>query len=325
MRVKNSSITKYGKNIFKMKQYYPGVINIKNKKEAKSFKEKIIVFNPVVFSHKINYHEEVVKVEKIYIFKNKRQQNRSKKKKNTLLFISCCVLSIVEIFQFHPLAFADEVTNGNYSIDIGNIDTNPQPTQKPIAIPTPTPYLQVLGTQTSTSEFTTGQNYTVTPSSDSFSVSFPQSIIDFGILSSTNPVIRTSTISFSSPEVGAEIVAYENQPLQSVTKDIIQNTSCDNGACTPDIAAAWDNTLTYGFGYRCDSSQTNICDPQFSSTDYFKQYPSDTLGQPPTHLMTTYTNSAHNSAIVTYKVNISGTQKSEGYYNSITYLAVPNF
>ena len=108
-------------------------------------------------------------------------------------------------------------------------------------------------------------------------------------------------------------------------KDTIQDTTCDNGSCTPDIAALWANTLTYGFGYRCDSIDTNLCDQQLSTSNYFKPYPSEALNQSATAVLTTLTKKSQNTGTVTEKVNISGTQKTVSYNNSITYLAIPNF
>jgi hypothetical protein len=235
-------------------------------------------------------------------------------------FCGLVVLSQFSLFLFQSSpVYADTISNNNYSIDVGTIDTNPQPTEKP------KPQSQVLGIQTPKPEFTTGPDYTVNTSNNSFSVQFSQNSIDYGILSSTNPVIRTSTISFSDPTFGAEILAYENHPLFSSGNAIIQNTNCDNGACSSVTAALWNNTLTYGFGYRCDSQDQSICDQQFSISNYFKQYPDDSLNELAETVMDDFGNNKESNAIITDKVNISGTQKTGSYNNNITYLAVPNF
>jgi hypothetical protein len=244
---------------------------------------------------------------------------RNKKKEPNFLLITSCLLLISVAFHFPSIANADTLSNGNYSIDVGNIDTNPQPTQIQKKQP------QILGISTPQPEFTTGTNYTVNTSNDSFSINVLQNTVDYGILSSTNPVIRTSGISFSDPKFGAEILTYENHPLESAKNDNIQNTSCDNGDCSSFIAAVWTNTLTYGFGYRCDSQDPTLCDPQFANSNYFKQYPEDSLNEPAEPLMISKGNTRQNKAVVTYKVNIPGTQKVTAYYNSITYLAIPGF
>ena len=258
----------------------------------------------VVFFYKMNYHEGA---------------NKMKRKQRTIHYHLLLVTFCLILFAILPTAFADEVSNGNYSIDVDNIGTNPQPTQTPI-IPTP----QVLGTKT-VSAFTTGPNYTVTTSNDPFTFTLSQNTIDYGILSSTNPVIRTSGITFSNPRAGAEVIANENHPLIFAPNNVIPNTSCDNGDCTTEIASLWENPLTYGFGYRCDSTQPEVCDQQFLTANYFEQYPDAASNQLPEIVLTDAPNSKITKATITYKVNISGTQKSGGYYNSITYLAIPNF
>jgi hypothetical protein len=225
-----------------------------------------------------------------------------------------CLLVYLFILLLPQDTAADTVSNGNYSIDVGSIDTNPQPTPKP----------QVLGTNNiKTNDFTTGTNYTVNAPSNKLSLKLSQNIIDYGILSSTNPVIRTSEIFLTENLLGGEIISYENNALRSAANSVIQNTSCDNGVCTPEIAAEWNNTLTYGFGYRCDSTQKYICDSQFSSSTYFKPFADISLEHTPDTVIET--GKGNSQATITYKINISGTQKTGGYYNSITYLAIPNF
>ncbi|HWY78893.1 MAG TPA: hypothetical protein VNW29_00890 [Candidatus Sulfotelmatobacter sp.] len=211
---------------------------------------------------------------------------------------------------------ANTISNNNYSIDVRKIDTNPQPSLKIRAI---------RENNIEIKKFTTGPNYTSTASNDTFSINLPQNIIDYGILSSTNPVIRSSQISFLNPQLGAEILTVENHPLFSVTNDVIQNTNCDNGACTSITASLWKNTLTYGFGYRCDSANSMFCDQQFSFSNYYKQYPDNSRNQDYQMLLINKSGSTLSKVNITYKVNISGTQKPGGYYNSITYLAIPNF
>jgi hypothetical protein len=212
------------------------------------------------------------------------------------------------------MASADTVSDNNYSIEVNTIDTNPQPTPK----------AQVIGTNNiKINEFTTGPNYTVTAPNNALSIQLSQNTIDYGILSSTNPVIRTSNINLTNTFLGGEVLSYEDHPLLSTANAVIQNTSCDNGACTPEIAAVWNNTLTYGFGYRCDNSQKNVCDSQFSYSSYFKPFSDVSADHTPETVMLTGRGTSQTT--ITYKVNISGTQKTGGYYNSITYVAIPKF
>lgn len=234
------------------------------------------------------------------------------------------VLIILIHLTFYYLVFpniviGNTVTNNNYSIDVGTINTNPQPTSPPQKN-------QVLGISTYTPNyFTTGPNYKVTTSESSLLFESSQSLIDYGILTSTNPEIRTSDLTLSSSQVGGQILSDEDHPLSTSTNDVIQNTTCDNGSCSPFIAAIWTNTLTYGFGYRCDSELNEVCDTQFSSINYFKQYSDDPENQNLVPIVTNMGGINPIQATITYKVNISGTQKTGGYSNTLTYIAIPNF
>jgi len=267
----------------------------------------------VVFWNKMIYHEGKMTSENFY----SKTFKKNKTAKIAFSFLSILLLSAC---AFSQQANADTTTNGNYSIDVRNIDTNPQPTQTPQKSAA-----QVLGLQSPKPEYTTGPDYTVNTSNDTFSLNLSQNIIDYGILTSTNPVIRTSALSISNPINGAEILTYENHPLQDATNDVVQNTTCDNGSCSQDIAASWTNTLTYGFGYRCDASGDIACDDQFNESDYYKNYPNDSISQQPSLLVSRGERNSNDKATLTYKVNISGTQKNDGYNNTITYLAVPGF
>ena len=114
----------------------------------------------------------------------------------------------------------------------------------------------------------TGKNYKVKagfeyiyPSKANFSFNVSQTIIDFGTLSATNPVTRTTNLTVINPSGGYTVLAYEDHPLLTTNGATINDTTCDNGACSDTLPALWTNTLTYGFGYRCDNLQENDCEP----------------------------------------------------------------
>ena len=217
--------------------------------------------------------------------------------------------------HFPQLAVAETLSNYNYSIDVDAIDTNPQPVVK-------APH-EVLGsvTQSLKNEFHTGTNYNVNANNDTFAFSLSQDAIDLGILSGTNPVIRTSQISLTN---AGQVLTYENQPLTSQDKTTIPDTTCDDGNCSENTSSPWLSSLTYGFGYRCDSDD-KVCDPQFNTSKDYKQYPDTTRNEAAQPAMTSKETNQTASSMITYKVTISSTQKQEGYYNTITYLAIPNF
>lgn len=160
-----------------------------------------------------------------------------------------------------------------------------------------------------------------------FSFSLSQSLIDFGILSPTNPVTRNTilTVNNRSGE-GYSVNASENHPLQSAASgQTIPDTTCDNGSCTQLISGVWDNALTYGFGYRCDPISDRDCADGFGNNASYKQFADAGKGQAPQAVMFSGKNGGTKKAKITYKINISGTQPAGSYANTITFIAVPSF
>jgi hypothetical protein len=215
-------------------------------------------------------------------------------------------------------SYAATTSSPNYSIEMDQIDTsNPEPTSPP-----PLVHQQINAIMSAGSK---NHPIDITSSQDSFSVNLSQDFIDFGPLSATNPVIRTSDISFTSPARGAKVLLSENRQLMTTEKNIIPDTSCDNGACSHILPANWSSNLTYGFGFRCESSLEDVCDTSFSNSDNFKQFADTSANELPQTIILSNQSKLSTQSRIIYKVNISGTQAVGGYSNTITYLAVPNF
>jgi len=161
-----------------------------------------------------------------------------------------------------------------------------------------------------------------------FSISLSSDIVDFGILSPTNPIIRTVDLStYSLPVYGYSVISFENEPLtaiQSVNKTLIPDTTCDNGECDDQNASEWINTLTYGFGYRCDNLIGADCDSSFAKTNSYKHFPDISSNDDPQSIAAGF-GSKDKKIRISYKVNISGTQAQNIYKNTVTYIGVPNF
>lgn len=161
-----------------------------------------------------------------------------------------------------------------------------------------------------------------------FSISLSSDLTDFGSLSPTNPVIRTIDLSVNSLiAYGHSVIVSENESLSTIpssSKAFIPDTTCDNGGCSAENANKWNNTLTYGFGYRCDNITGVNCDASFATPDFYKHFPNIANNDDPQSIMAGI-GSNNQEARISYRVNISGAQDQGVYNNIITYIAVPNF
>lgn len=161
-----------------------------------------------------------------------------------------------------------------------------------------------------------------------FSVSLSSTTIDFGILSPTNPIVRTVDLSVYSLSIpGYSIIASEDHPLQmnpDTSGANIPNTTCDNGECTHEKAGVWINTLTYGLGYRCDNIIGSDCDSSFSNANFYKHFADTSASELPQSVMSGI-GSKNKGVRLSCRVNVSGNQAEGIYANTITYIAVPNF
>lgn len=149
-------------------------------------------------------------------------------------------------------------------------------------------------------------------------------MIDFGSLTAGNPVTRTNSIIVSNGSAyGYSVTAQENHALLSPpTGSFIPNTTCDNGLCTPTTSDIWTNSLTYGFGYRCDNISGTDCVSGFTSSNNYKEFAASPSAAT---VMTSATAGSNRTIQITYKVNVSPTQSTGLYSNLITYIATPKF
>lgn len=191
--------------------------------------------------------------------------------------------------------------------------------------------LNITGGQTAPGRYS-GTNYVVRAGFQYISSIIPfyfkidNIVIDFGTLSPTNPVTRTSRLTIDNQSAGGYVVtAQENHQLFVPSSgQIIPDTTCDTGNCNDTTAGLWSNTLTYGFGYRCDPVTTNYCPSDFNTADYYKQFADASKNESPVTVMSGQSG-RNQQATITYKVNISSTQPAGLYTNAITYIATPTF
>lgn len=225
------------------------------------------------------------------------------------------------LFTFALPAFAQTMTNSFFKIIMGNLNMAAGNVANSVY------NLSLTAGQTAPGLYV-GTNYKVKagfqyvrPGKIAFVFTLSPNLIDFGVITPTNPITRTVNLTISSGSAkGFTVIASENQPLTS-QNSVIPNTTCDNGDCSTLKATSWASSLAYGFGYRCDNIAGTNCSTIFSDTFYkpFALSPtSDTI-------MRSTTGGKSRKSQLTYKVNVSGSQTPGLYTNIVTYIAAPGF
>jgi len=153
--------------------------------------------------------------------------------------------------------------------------------------------------------------------------------IDFGSISPTFPVLRTSTLTISNGSAfGYQVTASDNHNLRANDSGAeIPPAACgDSGpTCTTTSAGPWTSFNTYGFGYRCDNLTGTDCDSQFLPPTYQYYYRPFAASPAAVMVMSGAHVDKNKVTQITYKLNISGNQTGGLYTNVINYIATPNF
>ena len=239
-------------------------------------------------------------------FKNSFQI-KNFKLKILVLFIELFVYSFIGLFS--SSVGAESMSSDNYTIELKQTE---EQTQK-IPVITPPPEGE--------------KTFSIITTDDFFEFSVSDTTINFGMLTPTNPIIRTTTLSTNrSKSIGYFVTAYENHELiNAVSPDIIPDTTCDDGFCKEDIASTWSNILTYGFGYRCDNLISSDCADDFLIPETFKHFANNSKQQSPQTVLRATANTTTGKSEIIYKINISNTFKPNQYSNTVTYIAVPTY
>jgi hypothetical protein len=236
---------------------------------------------------------------------------------------------VVLVFISSILAYsasAQTMSNNSYMIQMGNLNSiSGEPTGSGYR-------LSYTAGQTGPGLYS-GTNYKVRAgfqyilSIIPFRFSITNNFIDFGIVSPTSPVLRTSTLTVSNGSAfGYQVTASENHNLRdNRTGYEIPQTICNAGNCTTTTAALWDNSLVYGFGYRCDNNSGTDCDSQFLPPTYTNFYRPFAASPSAVAVMSSSNVSRNRQTTITYKLNISGSQAAGLYTNVINYIAAPTF
>lgn len=215
-----------------------------------------------------------------------------------------------------PKANATSSSNSNYDLEIQDIDTAPE--KKPV-LPKNT---------NENSDTINAESQEQTPGIQSISQTGPiqfvlsTDTVDFGALSPGNPVIRSMVLSTISSSTDYQIIGSVDNPLKG--PELIPDTTCDDGTCTEESAAVWKNDLTYGFGYSCLSLSSMLC-MSAQGDDFFMQFADISKNEKEQSIIEGWKNPKEQQAQISLKLNVSGTQKTGYYSNTLTLIAAPKY
>lgn len=239
------------------------------------------------------------------------------------------------LFPLQAEAIVMKGTNYNLETDINSFSGKSSGTNKVIEINSNRTSQNLYGgqnyaIQTSSSSSGSIPAPTSTPGASSFTFSVSSSSINFGTLTATNPVSRTTILSVQTGNAtGYSVKASQNHPLQDVkTKQVIPDTTCDTGTCNEFKALSWagsSTSLTYGFGYRCDNLSGSDCVSDFTPQGVYKQFADVSKAEIAQNVMNGTASTSEKKGQITFKVNISATQSPGSYTNTISFVAFPSF
>lgn len=161
-----------------------------------------------------------------------------------------------------------------------------------------------------------------------FTFTISNQMVDFGVLSSGTPATGTTTLTVSAGGAGGyQVTAQENHQLTVYsTGSLIPDTTGDSGNITQSNAGTWLQNTTYGFGYTMYGSSVPTPFPTAAPAgDQYKQFSDFSKNETPEVIMTSARVTKSQTAVVTYKVNISALQPAGQYHNVITYIATPGY
>lgn len=232
-------------------------------------------------------------------------------------------LSITLLLLCISNSSAQTMTNSSYILQMGNLNSIS-------GKPTGSGYKLGFTSGETGANLFTGTNFKVRAgfqyinSIIYFRFSISSTLVDFGVISPTTPVTRTNELTVSNGSAGGyQVTASQNHNLRVNTSGFeIPATTCDTGNCTTTVSDIWTNSLTYGFGYRCDNVTGSDCATGFTTSTYYKQF----VASPSAVAVMLSSNVGKSRKTqITYRVNVSGTQPAGLYTNVINYIAIPTF
>ncbi len=159
---------------------------------------------------------------------------------------------------------------------------------------------------------------------DKFSFRISKQNIDFGTLSPNIHITDSHTITITTPgSTGYKVYAYEAHRLQHTNGiTYIPDTTCNAGTCTHTTAELWTTQTIPGFGYNMSGTHVPA---DFASTSYYRNFADVSLGEQMQTVMSSTSRANKESATVTYKLGVGGTQAAGDYSTYVVFVAVPGY
>lgn len=122
---------------------------------------------------------------------------------------------------------------------------------------------------------------------------------------------------------GYTVYAYESHPLKKIDAvATIPDTTCDTSACDQTNADPWTNLNIPGFGFNAAGTTVPT---DFVNSTYFRQFADQSGAETMQAVMSSPNIGSEDTATITYKAGISGSQAAGEYQTLIYYVAVPGF
>ncbi len=229
-------------------------------------------------------------------------------------------LSLIIFFLNQNQTNAQTYSNNEYIIETSEIE---QKTYRPIAPVENSENQRVIQ----------GENYQVVLgfedilSEDFYSIHSSTSLMDYGRLYPTNPVVRDLKLKIDAGSThGYSVLAYEDHSLSDPSFiNLIPDTSCDRGLCSQSISAYWEDSLTYGLGFGCENIKGKPCLEEESNL--FRKFSDESKGEKYEPVLKNDKENdkgAIDEGKIIFKLNISSSQENSIYSNTINYILVPN-
>lgn len=225
------------------------------------------------------------------------------------------------LFLFVPIVKAENLESDSYKIQMGNLNMG-------AGMPFSNSYkMGITGGQIAPGPYAStgylarlGFWYIKTILPFSFSIS--DTSIDFGTLTAGTPSTANNILVISAGGAGGyQVTASESAMLTTENgTSTIADTTCDGGinTCLISSSKTWTDNKKYGFGYNL---RGNDVPADFTDSTYFRPFPRASS----TVVMSSSSVGSHREAVVTYKVNVGGSQSAGNYENYIIYIATPTY